>query len=110
MPEIYTQIEKHDPVLTRSEFIPGGKLYDIINGIMNLNKIDHIKNIVIRVGGIQRDHPEKVLTNLIEIHNKIYEITPHTKVYHSNIIPRLNDNTLPGICFINSEMEKFCIT
>ena len=56
------KIEKHDPELTRTECTPGGKIYDIINGITNLNKIYHIKNIAIHVGGhhIPRDHPEKV--------------------------------------------------
>ena len=38
----------------------------------------------------------------------IYEITPYSKIHHSHILPRLYDNYLPGINFINREMEKFC--
>ena len=47
---------------------------------MDLNKIYHINRIHVGGNHIPRDHPEKVVTNLIEMHYKIYEITPHPKV------------------------------
>ena len=53
------------------------------------------------------DRPEVIIDKFINMYKDLHEITPISKVYHSNILPRYH-NYISSIRFINTEMEKFC--
>ena len=103
------KIEKCNPDLAHTECIPGGKTQDVIDRVKQLAKIYSIKNIIVHIGGnhISYDRPEVIIDKLINMYKNLHEITPLSKVYHSNILPRFH-NYISGIRFINTEMEKFC--
>ena len=104
------KIEKRNPYQPHTECIPGGKIQDVINGVLKLIKVySSIENIVVHIGGnhIPYDGPEVIIDKLSNMYRNLQEITPQSKFYHSNILPRFH-NYVSGIRFINTEMEKFC--
>ena len=66
--------------------------------------------MIIHVGGnhIPHESPDTVIANLQNMLTKIKTIMPNTKIYYSLVLPRINDNYIPGINEINLGIIRFC--
>ena len=65
--------------------------------------------MIIHVGGneIQQEDPETITQNLINMLTHVRSIMPLTKIYFSNILPRLDESYIDRINYINNKVSDF---
>ena len=94
----------------------GNYLYSRRENITYFTKVEtakhthDIKKMIIHVGGnhIPHESPDSVMLKLQQMLTKIRTIMPNTKLYYSLVLPRINDNCIPGINKINRGITSFC--
>ena len=88
--------------------MPGGKVSDILRKIKQLEKKYEIKRIIIHVGSnnIPNDEPTPLVSEISAMLREIQELMPNTKLYYSDILPKINDNYIEGIHFVNTSVAN----
>ena len=68
--------------------------------------------MIIHVGAnhIPHEPPNQVITKLKHMYEEVRSMFPSTYVYHSTMLPRLDNNILHYINLINKEIETYCKT
>ena len=104
------KIERRKAEETETICIPGGKTSHVLQKVKTLKDTHDIKKMIIHVGGnhIPHESPDTVIANLQNMLTKIKTIMPNTKIYYSFVLPRINDNYIPGINEINLGIIRFC--
>ena len=105
------KIEKINADQTRTECIPGGKINTILDKFKELNNQYHIKKVIIHVGGnhLSSENPDEIINNLSTMYKTIKHTSPYTQIYHSNILPRLNQDFLSRSNYINYNIGLLCL-
>ena len=104
------KIERRSPENAITECMSGAKVEDVNCKIKEYSLRYNIKKIVIHVGGnnILNDNPKTLTEKIVDMLKEVRKIMPTTKIFYSAIIPRWNNNYLPGINWINSNIRAFC--
>ena len=87
----------------------GAKVKDVKERLKEIENYN-IKNLIIHVGGnnIPMDSPDILSEKIIDLLLYAKKVMHSTKVYFSAIIPRCEDNYLPGINYVNRKIRHFC--
>ena len=90
--------------------IPGAKICDIRTALQDLLQEYDFKNIYLHVGSneIPENSPFCVAQDLSMFMAEVRLYLPTTKVFLSAILPKLDDNYLPGINEINNLLCNSC--
>lgn len=95
----------------RKKALLGGKISDILNEIIDLNKKLDIQELLVHVGTnhVPYESPDVVFGQLMEMIKFLTDTMPDTKLYISSILPKgmksdPDYNMLPGILNINSRL------
>ena len=69
-----------------------------------------IKKIIVQVRAnhIPEEEPDDILHNLRNMYEEVRSLFPATYIYHSSMIPRLNDGILHDLNYINKETSAYC--
>ena len=70
----------------------------------------NIKKMIIHVNAnhITSDTMDQILQQLKNMYDEVKSLFPTTSIYHSEMLPRLNNSILSGINFINTEIAWHC--
>ena len=66
--------------------------------------------MIIHVGSneIPKVKPTILAGKIIDMYKRIKTLTPSTKLYHSHILPKIDESYLPGIRYVNNTVGNFC--